>query len=289
MSDAEARRYVAEAEKKASQPAGWFGIGGPKLDEAAELYAKAGNTYKLNKQWKESGDAYQSGAHMLLRMGEKDEAATAFMNAAKSYKKSNPLDAITALTSAVQILIEKGRFSAAASNQKQIAETYETEVGDVKGARDAYEKAAEWYQGEESHAQADACILKAAHFAAQLEDFEGAVAGYEDVASRCVDNKLTKWSMKEYFFKSGLCLLNLRDFVRLRTSMERYCGMDLQFGDSRECKFILDIADAVEAGDVEAFTNLVVDFDRLSKLDPWKTTLLLRVKKSIGEEDEDLT
>ncbi|KAI8619527.1 soluble NSF attachment protein [Chytriomyces sp. MP71] len=289
MSDAEARRYIAEAEKKAAQPAGWFGLGGPKLDEAADLYQKAGNTFKLNKQWKESGDAYQSGANLLLRMGEKDEASTAFINAAKSYKKSNPLESISALNSAVAILIEKGRFSAAASNQKQIAETYETEVGDIKGAREAYEKAGEWYQGEESHAQADACILKAAQFSAQLEDFEAAIAGFEDVASRCVDNKLTKWSMKEYFFKAGLCLLNVADLVRLRTSIDRYCGMDLQFGDSRECKFVLALADAVEAGDVEAYTNAVVDFDRLTKLDQWKTALLLRVKKSIGQEDEDLT
>ncbi|KAI9341646.1 soluble NSF attachment protein [Obelidium mucronatum] len=284
----EARQYLAEAEKKASQPAGWFGLGGPKLEDAAELYQRAGNTFKLNKQWKESGDAYMSQANMLMRMNEKDEAATAFMNAAKSFKKSHPLESISALQSAVQILIEKGRFSAAASNQKQIAETYENDVGDLKGAREAYEKAGEWYQGEESHAQADACILKAATFAGQLEDFEAAVSGFEEVASRCVDNKLTKWSMKEYFFKSGICLLNIGDLVRVRSSIERYCGMDLTFHETRECKFILALADSVENGDVEAFTNAVVDYDRLTKLDSWKTTLLLRVKKGITEE-EDLT
>jgi alpha-soluble NSF attachment protein len=40
----------------------------------------------------------------------------------------------------------------------------------------------------------------------------------------------------------------------------------------------------MEAGDVEAFTNVVVDFDKMTKLDSWKTTILLRMKKSIGEE-----
>ncbi|KAJ3288798.1 vesicular-fusion protein S17 [Rhizoclosmatium sp. JEL0117] len=284
----EARGYLAEAEKKLSQPAGWFGLGGPKLEDAAELFQRAGNTFKLNKQWKESGDAYMSQSNTLLRMGEKDEAATAFMNAAKSYKKSNPLESINALQQAVQILIEKGRFSAAASNQKQIAETYETDVGDIRGAREAYEKAGEWYQGEESHAQADACLLKAATFAAQLEDFEAAVNGFEDVASRCVDNKLTKWSMKEYFFKSGLCLLNIGDLVRVRSSLDRYCGMDLTFAETREYKFLQACTVAVDDGDVEAFTNAVFEFDRLTKLDDWKTKLLLRIKKGITEE-EDLT
>ncbi len=45
-----------------------------------------------------------------------------------------------------------------------------------------------------------------------------------------------------------------------------------------------------EDRDVEGFTNTIVDYDRLSKLDPWKTTILLRIKKSIATEEElDLT
>ncbi|KAJ3210504.1 vesicular-fusion protein S17 [Entophlyctis luteolus] len=289
MADREARQLLAEADKKASQPAGWFGLGGPKLDDAADLYQRAGNSFKLNKLWKESGDAYQSQANVLLRLGEKDEAATAFINASKSYKKSSALESITALESAVKLLIEKGRFSSAASNQKQVAEMFETDVGDVARARDAYEKAAEWYQGEESNAQADGCFIKAATLAAQLEDFESAVGIFEDVASRAVDGKLTKWSVKEYLFKAGICLLNIRDFVRMRSSLERYCGMDLSFRDTREFSLLSKLTDAVESGNVEDFTNSVVEYDRISKLDAWKTSLLLRVKKTIGEEDEDLT
>jgi alpha-soluble NSF attachment protein len=46
----------------------------------------------------------------------------------------------------------KGRFSSAASNQKQVAEIYEIDLGDFKAAMDAYETAAEWYAGEDSNA-----------------------------------------------------------------------------------------------------------------------------------------
>ena len=42
--------------------------------------------------------------------------------------------------------------------------------------------------------------------------------------------------------------------------------------------------EAVEAEDVENFTAKVSDFDRLTKLDQWKTTILLRIKKSMDEE-----
>jgi hypothetical protein len=54
------------------------------------------------------------------------------------------------LKQAVDILSEKGRFSAAANNQKQIAELYETDLQDLEKAMDAYNIAAEWYHGEDS-------------------------------------------------------------------------------------------------------------------------------------------
>ena len=43
----EGDRFRAEADKKANYT-GWFG--GNKLFDAAELYARAGNAYKLQKQ-----------------------------------------------------------------------------------------------------------------------------------------------------------------------------------------------------------------------------------------------
>jgi len=55
------------------------------------------------------------------------------------------------------------------------------------------------------------------------------------------------------------------------------------------------LANASEAGDQDAFANALGQFDDISRLDSWKTTLLLRAKKKItsgggllGDED-DLT
>jgi alpha-soluble NSF attachment protein len=56
------------------------------------------------------------------------------------------------MAKAIGFLTEKGRFSAAASNQKQMAEIYENEIGDMAKAMEAYELAAEWFQGEDSTA-----------------------------------------------------------------------------------------------------------------------------------------
>jgi alpha-soluble NSF attachment protein len=45
----------------------------------------------------------------------------------------------------------------------------------------------------------------------------------------------------------------------------------------------------VESSDVEGFTEVIVEFDKLTKLDNWKTSLLLRLKKTIVNEEMDFT
>jgi alpha-soluble NSF attachment protein len=44
----------------------------------------------LNFKGKEAGDALLSKANIFLKMGERDEAATAYMDASKAYKKTHP-------------------------------------------------------------------------------------------------------------------------------------------------------------------------------------------------------
>lgn len=69
-------------------------------------------------------------------------------------------------------------------------------------------------------------------------------------------------------------------------ALERYKDMDASFCSQRECKFLQELVDACKNYDVEAFTNGVVEYDSISKLDSWKTSILLKIKNSIKEEDQ---
>lgn len=46
-----------------------------------------------------------------------------------------------------------------------------------------------------------------ADLAALEEDYYKAIQYYEKVAKSSVNNNLMKWSVKDYFLKSGICLL----------------------------------------------------------------------------------
>lgn len=44
------------------------------------------------------------------------------------------------------------------------------------------------------------------------------------------------------------------------------------------------IAEALETGDVDTYTDLVVKWDKTNVMDDWKTEVLLKLKKMIDSE-----
>lgn len=68
--------------------------------------------------------------------------------------------------------------------------------------------------------------------------------------------------------------------------MQKYCTQDATFASTREAKFVNALIEAVQAGDPESFTGAVVEFDQVTKLDNWKTNILLKIKKGIQEEPD---
>ncbi|KAG1449981.1 hypothetical protein G6F56_008480 [Rhizopus delemar] len=120
------------------------------------------------------------------------------------------------------------------------------------------------------------CLLKVAHFDAQLEEYNLAIEHFEQVATDSIDNSLTKWSNKEYYLKAGLCSLCTSDTVKTHELLSRYGAMDPSFESTREYQFLSGILECVENGDEDLFTQKVREFDSLTKLDNWKINILLK-------------
>ena len=98
-----------------------------------------------------------------------------------------------------------------------------------------------------------------------------------------------KWSVKEYLLKAGMCHLATGDMVATNRAMESYRDLDPGYAQTREHQLVADLAEAVEEGDQEKFADKLFQFDQMSKLDKWKTTILLRVKEGIEEKGEDFS
>jgi len=51
-------------------------------------------------------------------------------------------------------------------------------------------------------------------------------------------------------------------------------------------QWLQDLTEAFESADIDKFTDAIAEFDSMTRLDQWKTTLLLRSKKRIQARDE---
>lgn len=206
----------------------------------------------------------------------------------------NPVEAVSAYQSAVSLLTDAGRLTAAAKLCKECAELFEQEEveGGVESAIENYEQAAELFALEESKSQASACRAKVAELcSAALDppDLIRAAGIYEDLGRNCLESNLLKFNAKGYFLQAVFCHLANSDSVAAEQSMAKFEALDYTFTESREGKFAGQLVETVMAMDSEGFSTACFEYDRISKLDPWKTSMLVKVKRSIesGEDEEE--
>lgn len=270
-------------------------------EDAAESYEKAANAYKIGGLNQEGGNSYVKAAELYRdRLGDFNNASKALNNAGTCYKKSSPVDAIHAYQQAVSLYTDNARITQAAKLSKEIAELYENEEieednkSHIVLAIEAYEQASELFGMEDSKSSTSQCLGKIAELcSAALDppDLGRACKIYDDLGRRCLSSNLLKFNAKGYFLQSILCHLAGGDDVGAEQASAKYESLDYTFGDSREGKFATALIDAIKGYDVESFSTACFEYDRISKLNPWQTSILVKVKRSIddggGDDDDD--
>ncbi|WKY10545.1 hypothetical protein Q1695_002705 [Nippostrongylus brasiliensis] len=253
----------------------------------ARRIGDAGNLFKMAKLWKEAGDAFVRAAELHGAKGDsKHDCASQYAEAANCYRKVNPQLAVDCLLKTSEIYTDMGRFNMAAKNHVTIAELFETECPDMEQCIQHYQKAADYYKGEESKSSATKCLIKVAQYAAQLEQYQKAIAVFEEIAMWEADHPTLKYAAKNHFFQSLLCHLCI-DLLDAQHALKRYEDASPSFTDSREAKLIKDLIACLEDSNEEMFTDAVKSYDKISRLDQWHTGLLVKIKRSINKEDED--
>ncbi|GKY94747.1 hypothetical protein MPSEU_000440100 [Mayamaea pseudoterrestris] len=298
-----AEELLAEAAKTLVKKS-WFGSNKERnAEDAVELYMQAANAYKVGGMSQEAGETYcKAGELHRDVLKNEGEAAKAYSQAGQCYKKSSAVDAVQAFQSAASLLTDAGRLTQAAKIYKECAELFENEeVGEQDGksaivmAIELYERAAELFEMDQGNSQSSQCQAKVAELcSAALDppDLTRAAQIYDALGRKCLDSNLLKFNAKVYFLQAVLCHLGNSDAIGANQALSRYESLDYTLADSREGKFARSLIECVEGYDGEGFGAACQDYDRISKLDPWKTSILVRVKRSIqdeagGGEDED--
>lgn len=289
----EGHQLMAEAEKKVAARSGFFrslfASAPASKEEGAETYVRAATAFKLAKAWLLAGQALEKAAEVYASIPDMQyDAASKYADAGKAYKNVDARKAMPALQSSINMHADAARFQQCARLQKEVAELLEGERDD-SAALEAYRKAADYYDMDDAKSNANSMRVKVAALTALAGDYGDAAQLYEDIAQAALASSMLKYGAREHLLRAGLCRLCMGDIVGVQRALEKYLEMDSTFGTSREGRLLDSIVKAVEEGNVDAFTNHVYDFDNVSKLDEWKTTVLLKIKNNMKAEDDDLT
>jgi alpha-soluble NSF attachment protein len=139
---------------------------------------------------------------------------------------------------------------------------------------------------------------------------------YQTVADWSLTSALTKYSVKEYWLRAALCSMAMgvsppptpscsratwrdtcacevgltsQDLVTTNRLLQTFAQKDVTFPSTREAKFAHELMLACEEADVEHYTAQIYQYDQVTKLDNWKTGVLLRIKKALEEDEGGLT
>lgn len=119
-------------------------------------------------------------------------------------------------------------------------------------------------------------------------DFFNAVANYEKAARLHLTGKYPNpYRVREIWFKAGLCGLATGDLVTAQRNVQTYRQGDPEFERTRQCQLLLDLIEAIEAGDHEAFSQKLFEYDKVKKLGDWEAEILVKIKSQISEADNE--
>ena len=104
-----------------------------------------------------------------------------------------------------------------------------------------------------------------------------------------LESTLLRFSVKDYLLRAGICRLATGEIGAAVNALERYEGLDASFSTTREGIFLRKLVGAYENLDELEFTDVVREYDEVSRLDAQKTTLLLEIKNKIKDSQEDIT
>ena len=134
---------------------------------------------------------------------------------------------------------------------------------------------------ESARTTRNACLLKRRYWRPIDRRGDGDV----DVASASVDNNLLRFSVKGYFYRRG-CVGCVGAMPWGVERVGRYDSAIPRSGFA-QADAVGECARAMEDGDGDAFSRAVAEFDSMSRLDAWKTTVLSRRRNGSGGWEEE--
>ncbi|CAK0826082.1 unnamed protein product [Prorocentrum cordatum] len=234
---------------------------------------------------KKAANCFAQCAHCAHESGSSSDEANHLKEAGNVMKKVSTAQAVEYFEKAIGIYSAGGRFQESGKLLMSIAELHEAERLQPKQVKDFYKRASEMFELDD-HGKSNftKCNLKVAEYAAKDGELDEAIRIFEFEGEKALQNQLLQYGAKDHFLRAGILHLCGGDSVTVNLAVERYRSLDPRFEGSREGDLLAGLAEAFENQDVEVFVDKLGEYDNISKLDPWKTEFLVKVKDLMSKD-----
>mmetsp|Transcript_7374 Transcript_7374/g.10247 ORF Transcript_7374/g.10247 Transcript_7374/m.10247 type:complete len:331 (+) Transcript_7374:141-1133(+) len=280
----------------------FFGGGNAKYEDASECFDDAGKMYVMAKAYAEGAAAYERAAEFHLKHNGEFEAGTSSVKAAEASQKLGDIHrCVKNYEAAIGYFAGLGKCAMAANAAKKCAELLEENAPHATDPQESstkaieiYKEAVELYEAENRPQAATGCREKIAVLSATVGDYETAMISFEALGKDALNSNLGKFNAKKWFTNAILCALARDDSVKANNKLQEFSGLDFSFDEkTREFMLCSALIAALDANDQDAIATAAAEYDKVKRLDPWTTKILLAIKSHVsppahgGPDDDD--
>lgn len=257
---------------------------------AAELYTQAANLCLAQNQKLQAIELYKRAAECYLTDKNQHRTIEIYNKIVVIMKATGQLrDAIRTLELIIILATPEGYWHVAAKAQESLADIYKQE-GMIEEALTAYQKTVDFYGFDNNQHTQRRCYQEMFLLHILLKHYTEAIQIYDELAKNCDSDIAGKYRYPGYVMMIVICHLVNADLVAAKRYFTAACNETSAMVSSYEGRFVKDILEAVEANDVDNFTQTVRDLDQRKPLDSPLAELLLEIKNQITPlENNDLT
>jgi tetratricopeptide (TPR) repeat protein len=217
--------------------------------DAIELFNRAVNLYKLEKNYILAGYILIKVGECYLDMKDSYSGADCFKSAAECFREYSVNESISALRRAVDLYLNAENIRQAAECMKLLGDVYEKQ-DQIPKCIECYKKAADYFEADfKTHSRFE-CLIKVAHLEATLGNYKEAITIFEQCAG---DDRIQITRVREYLFKAILCsIADLKHFQldinQVKDKMSQF-ELTHSFNTGREYTKIHSIFAAIDKRD----------------------------------------
>jgi len=151
-----------------------------------------------------------------------------------------------------------------------------------------YEKAADYHEAD-THGKSslNTCLIKVGNLAAQCSEYSKAIGCFDKAANNYISNDVMRFKVKPLWVDSGICRLGNDDVVSLKKALGTYSSSQPDFVKTREFAFLDSLVEAITERDGDKLSAAVTEYDSFTRLQRWQTAILLRIKDSLEDPQDN--